>query len=70
MVLGWGVLRLNTDIQLKWTGCYPGKPNDELTRGNLKQFSKTDVIKILEAMNFLIVIEETKTGFSAFAPDI
>ena len=43
-----------------------GKPGDDLAPGTLKRFEAGRV----EAMKYLIVIEQTATGYSAYSPDL
>jgi hypothetical protein len=43
-----------------------GKPGDDVARGTLSSNQAGGV----EAMKCLIVIEQTKAGFSAYSPDI
>jgi predicted RNA binding protein YcfA (HicA-like mRNA interferase family)/predicted RNase H-like HicB family nuclease len=44
-----------------------GKPSDDLATRHTKQYSETGRIKM---SRYLIVIEETDTGYSAYSPDL
>jgi predicted RNA binding protein YcfA (HicA-like mRNA interferase family)/predicted RNase H-like HicB family nuclease len=43
-----------------------GKPSDDLAPGTLNSILK----QAGEAMKYLIIIEQTETGFSAYSPDV
>jgi predicted RNA binding protein YcfA (HicA-like mRNA interferase family)/predicted RNase H-like HicB family nuclease len=45
-----------------------GKPNDGLGPGTFNSILKTGGLK--EMKKYLIVIEETRTGYSAYSPDL
>jgi predicted RNA binding protein YcfA (HicA-like mRNA interferase family)/predicted RNase H-like HicB family nuclease len=45
----------------------PGKPNDELAPGTKKQYSQAGSTQM---SRYLIIIEATGTGYSAYSPDL
>jgi predicted RNase H-like HicB family nuclease len=46
----------------------PGRPGDELAIGTLNNISEAGRTKTLK--KYLIIVEETSTGYSAFSPDV
>src|SRR6266850_121843 len=46
----------------------PGKPGDDLSPGNIEQYPETGRVEVMK--KYLIVIEPTQTGFSAYSPDL
>jgi len=46
----------------------PGKPGDDLAPENIEHYSETGRVEVMK--KYLIVIEPTQTGFSAYSPDL
>jgi predicted RNase H-like HicB family nuclease len=44
-----------------------GKPSDKLAPGKKKQYPKTGRV---EMSRYLVIIEQTSTGFPAYSPDL